>query len=133
LTGLSQPASPTTRRPGDWSRMGTGDTTGLEVPSSPLRKAKRARLCSASSSGTSSRSFLDPTSQHRDWCPWVTVTLGKETRDKGGMELNASNPAEPGWKARLTILLAHKRSKETADTDSMSLSEKSRKVFGTFR
>ncbi|XP_073919301.1 zinc finger C3HC-type protein 1 isoform X3 [Castor canadensis] len=127
-------ASPTTRSRPVTRSMGTGDSTcGLEVPSSPLRKAKRARLCSSSSSDTSSRSFFDPTSQHRDWCPWVNITLGKETRDKGGMELSASTPAEPGWKAVLTILLAHKQAKEPAETDSMSLSEKSRKVFRIFR
>ncbi|XP_012669180.1 nuclear-interacting partner of ALK [Otolemur garnettii] len=126
-------ASPTTRTRPVTRRMGTGDTTGLEVPSSPLRRAKRARLCSSSSSDTSSRSFFDPTSQHRDWCPWVNVTSGKETRENGGAEPNAKAPSEPGWKAVLTILLAHKQSNQPAETDSMSLSEKSRKVFRIFR
>ncbi|XP_025235946.1 nuclear-interacting partner of ALK isoform X3 [Theropithecus gelada] len=126
-------ASPTTRTRPVTRSMGTGDTPGMEVPSSPLRKAKRARLCSSSSSDTSSRSFFDPTSQHRDWCPWVNITLGKESRENGGTEPDASAPAEPGWKAVLTILLAHKQSSQPADTDSMSLSEKSRKVFRIFR
>uniref|UniRef100_A0A8D2AUC9 Zinc finger C3HC-type containing 1 n=1 Tax=Sciurus vulgaris TaxID=55149 RepID=A0A8D2AUC9_SCIVU len=126
-------ASPTTRSRPVTRSMGTGDSSGLEVPSSPLRKAKRARLCSSSSSDTSSRSFFDPTSQHRDWCPWVNITLGKESRENGGTELDASTPAEPGWKAVLTILLAHKQSNQPAETDSMSLSEKSRKVFRIFR
>ncbi|XP_011722177.1 zinc finger C3HC-type protein 1 isoform X2 [Macaca nemestrina] len=126
-------ASPTTRTRPVTRSMGTGDTPGLEVPSSPLRKAKRARLCSSSSSDTSSRSFFDPTSQHRDWCPWVNITLGKESRENGGTEPDASAPAEPGWKAVLTILLAHKQSSQPAETDSMSLSEKSRKVFRIFR
>uniref|UniRef100_A0A287DC10 Nuclear-interacting partner of ALK n=1 Tax=Ictidomys tridecemlineatus TaxID=43179 RepID=A0A287DC10_ICTTR len=126
-------ASPTTRTQPVTRSMGTGDSAGLEVPSSPLRKAKRARLCSSSSSDTSSRSFFDPTSQHRDWCPWVNITLGKESRENDGTELDASTPAEPGWKAVLTILLAHKQSNQPAETDSMSLSEKSRKVFRIFR
>ncbi|XP_077853454.1 zinc finger C3HC-type protein 1 isoform X4 [Macaca mulatta] len=126
-------ASPTTRTRPVTRSMGTGDTPGLEVPSSPLRKAKRARLCSSSSSDTSSRSFFDPTSQHRDWCPWVNITLGKESRENGGTEPDASAPVEPGWKAVLTILLAHKQSSQPAETDSMSLSEKSRKVFRIFR
>uniref|UniRef100_A0A2K5I4H8 NuBaID C-terminal domain-containing protein n=1 Tax=Colobus angolensis palliatus TaxID=336983 RepID=A0A2K5I4H8_COLAP len=126
-------ASPTTRTRPVTRSMGTGDTPGMEVPSSPLRKAKRARLCSSSSSDTSSRSFFDPTSQHRDWCPWVNITLGKESRENGGTEPDASAPAEPGWKAVLTILLAHKQSSQPAETDSMSLSEKSRKVFRIFR
>lgn len=43
-------ASPTTRTRPITRSMGTGDSTGLEVPSSPLRRAKRARLCSSSSS-----------------------------------------------------------------------------------
>ncbi|XP_055139972.1 zinc finger C3HC-type protein 1 isoform X2 [Symphalangus syndactylus] len=126
-------ASPTTRTRPVTRSMGTGDTPGPEVPSSPLRKAKRARLCSSSSSDTSSRSFFDPTSQHRDWCPWVNITLGKESRENGGTEPDGSAPAEPGWKAVLTILLAHKQSSQPAETDSVSLSEKSRKVFRIFR
>ncbi|XP_042780427.1 nuclear-interacting partner of ALK isoform X2 [Panthera tigris] len=126
-------ASPTTRTRPVTRSMGTGDGTGLEVPSSPLRRAKRARLCSSSSSDTSSRSFFDPTSQHRDWCPWVNVAFGQDTREDGRTETDASAAAEPGWKAVLNILLAHKQSSQPADTDSMSLSEKSRKVFRIFR
>ncbi|XP_076986971.1 zinc finger C3HC-type protein 1 isoform X3 [Tamandua tetradactyla] len=126
-------ASPTTRTRPVTRSMGTGDASGLEVPSSPLRKAKRARLCSSSSSDTSSRTFFDPTSQHRDWCPWVNIKLGKQSREKDGTELDASTPAEPGWKAVLNILLAHKQSNQPTETDSMSLSEKSRKVFRIFR
>ncbi|XP_044775937.1 nuclear-interacting partner of ALK isoform X2 [Neomonachus schauinslandi] len=126
-------ASPTTRTRPVTRSMGTGDGTGLEVPSSPLRRAKRARLCSSSSSDTSSRSFFDPASQHRDWCPWVNVPLGKETGEHGGTEVDTRGPAEPGWKAVLNILLAHKQSSQPAETDHTSLSEKSRKVFRIFR
>ncbi|XP_005365828.1 nuclear-interacting partner of ALK [Microtus ochrogaster] len=126
-------ASPTTRSRPVTRSMGTGDSAGLEVPSSPLRKAKRARLCSSGSSDTSPRSFFDPTSQHRDWCPWVNITLAKETKENGTAEVDASSPAEPGWKAVLAILLAHKHSNQPPEMDPMSLSEKSRKVFRIFR
>ncbi|KAM6202896.1 zinc finger C3HC-type protein 1 isoform 2-T2 [Rhynchocyon petersi] len=124
-------ASPTTRTRPVTRSMGTGDTSGLEVPSSPLRRAKRARLCSSSSSDASSRNFFDPISQHRDWCPWVNATVCKETREEGGVD--GSEPGEPGWKAVLNTLLAHTQSKQPAEADSMSLSEKSRKVFRIFR
>uniref|UniRef100_A0A2I2ZRN5 Zinc finger C3HC-type containing 1 n=1 Tax=Gorilla gorilla gorilla TaxID=9595 RepID=A0A2I2ZRN5_GORGO len=106
------------------------------VPESPRRMMTRsqdATFSPGSEQDTSSRSFFDPTSQHRDWCPWVNITLGKESRENGGTEPDASAPAEPGWKAVLTILLAHKQSSQPAETDSMSLSEKSRKVFRIFR
>ncbi|XP_069852859.1 zinc finger C3HC-type protein 1 [Dipodomys merriami] len=126
-------ASPTTRSRPVTRSMGTGDSTGLDVPSSPLRKAKRARLCSSSSSDTSSRSFFDPTSQHRDWCPWVNITFSNEIREQGETEVDASIPSEPGWRAVLSILLDYKQSKQPAEPDSMSLSEKSRKVFRIFR
>ncbi|XP_075414775.1 zinc finger C3HC-type protein 1 [Tenrec ecaudatus] len=126
-------ASPTPRSRPVTRSMGTGDTPGMEVPSSPLRRAKRARLCSSSSSDTASRSFFDPTSQHRDWCPWVNVTLGKETGEKEGMNGGGSAPGEPGWKAVLSTLLVHTQSRQPAEADATSLSEKSRKVFRIFR
>uniref|UniRef100_A0A8C9B273 Zinc finger C3HC-type containing 1 n=1 Tax=Prolemur simus TaxID=1328070 RepID=A0A8C9B273_PROSS len=106
------------------------------VPESPRRMMTRsqdATFAPGAEQDTSSRSFFDPTSQHRDWCPWVNITLGMETRENGGAEPDAGSPAEPGWKAVLTILLAHKQSNQPAETDSMSLSEKSRKVFRIFR
>uniref|UniRef100_A0A8C0E080 Zinc finger C3HC-type containing 1 n=1 Tax=Balaenoptera musculus TaxID=9771 RepID=A0A8C0E080_BALMU len=106
------------------------------VPESPRRMMTRSQDASfspGSEQDTSSRSFFDPTSQHRDWCPWVNITFGKETRENGGTEVDASTPAEPGWKAVLNILLAHKESNQPAEADSMSLSEKSRKVFRIFR
>lgn len=68
---------------------------------------------------TSSRSLFDPTSQHRDWCPWVKITLGKEARENGGTAVDASTLAEPGWKAVLNILLAHKQSNQPAEADSL--------------
>uniref|UniRef100_A0AAA9SN77 Zinc finger C3HC-type containing 1 n=2 Tax=Bos TaxID=9903 RepID=A0AAA9SN77_BOVIN len=106
------------------------------VPESPRRMVTRSQdtiFSPGSEQDASSRSFFDPTSQHRDWCPWVNITLGKETKENGGTEVDASTPAEPGWKAVLNILLAHKQSNQPAETNSMSLSEKSRKVFRIFR
>uniref|UniRef100_A0AC11AK17 Zinc finger C3HC-type containing 1 n=1 Tax=Ovis aries TaxID=9940 RepID=A0AC11AK17_SHEEP len=106
------------------------------VPESPRRMVTRSQdtiFSPGSEQDASSRSFFDPTSQHRDWCPWVNITLSKETRENGGTEVDASTPAEPGWKAVLNILLAHKQSNQPAETDSTSLSEKSRKVFRIFR
>ncbi|KAM6152626.1 zinc finger C3HC-type protein 1 [Erethizon dorsatum] len=123
-------ASPSPRSRPVTRSMVLGDAAGLEVPSSPLRRAKRARLCSSGSSDTS-RNFFDPTSQHRDWCPWVNSTL--EAKENGGLELDASAPAEPGWKSALTVLLARKQSSQPAEADPVSLSEKSRKVFRIFR
>ncbi|XP_044775938.1 nuclear-interacting partner of ALK isoform X3 [Neomonachus schauinslandi] len=106
------------------------------VPESPRRMMTRSQdaTCSpGSEQDTSSRSFFDPASQHRDWCPWVNVPLGKETGEHGGTEVDTRGPAEPGWKAVLNILLAHKQSSQPAETDHTSLSEKSRKVFRIFR
>ncbi|XP_004642808.1 nuclear-interacting partner of ALK [Octodon degus] len=125
-------ASPTPRTRPVTRSMGAGDTAGLEVPSSPLRRAKRARLCSSGSSDIS-RSFFDPISQHRDWCPWVNSALGRGAKENGGPEQDASAPVEPGWKGVLTVLLARKQSSQPAEANPMSLSEKSRKVFRIFR
>uniref|UniRef100_A0A671FBL3 Zinc finger C3HC-type containing 1 n=1 Tax=Rhinolophus ferrumequinum TaxID=59479 RepID=A0A671FBL3_RHIFE len=108
----------------------------LLVPESPRRMMTRsqdATFSPGSEQDTSSRSFFDPTSQHRDWCPWVNITVGKETRENGGTEVDAGTPADPGWKVLLNVLLAHKQSNQPAATDSTSLSEKSRKVFRIFR
>ncbi|NXQ25630.1 NIPA protein, partial [Alaudala cheleensis] len=112
--------------------MGQGDT--MEVPSSPVRRAKRARLCSSSSSDTSSRSFFHPSSQHRDWCPWVSTTEGEEP-----LEDPASHPekepgkAQPGWELVLKRLLGIPKCDTVPETEPVSLSEKSCKVFRIFR
>uniref|UniRef100_A0A8C8T0Z5 Zinc finger, C3HC type 1 n=1 Tax=Peromyscus maniculatus bairdii TaxID=230844 RepID=A0A8C8T0Z5_PERMB len=106
------------------------------VPESPRRMMTRsqdAAVSPGSEQDTSPRSFFDPTSQHRDWCPWVNLTLAKEPREPETTEEETSTPAEPGWKAVLATLLAHKHSNQPAEMDSMSLSEKSRKVFRIFR
>uniref|UniRef100_A0A4W2H4K0 Nuclear-interacting partner of ALK-like n=1 Tax=Bos indicus x Bos taurus TaxID=30522 RepID=A0A4W2H4K0_BOBOX len=96
------------------------------VPESPRRMVTRSQdtiFSPGSEQDASSRSFFDPTSQHRDWCPWVNITLGKETKENGGTEVDASTPAEPGWKAVLNILLAHKQSNQPAETNSMKATQ----------
>ncbi|XP_062839425.1 zinc finger C3HC-type protein 1 isoform X1 [Anolis carolinensis] len=115
--------------------MGQGDISGLgaEVPSSPLRKAKRARLCSSSSTDSCARSVFDPASQHRDWCPWVNAV-----KERPALEAEAGNQVEEGkaalgWQAVLKALLATKQSEGPADAESENLSAKSRKVFRIFR
>ncbi|NXP64125.1 NIPA protein, partial [Chloropsis cyanopogon] len=116
--------------------MGQGDT--MEVPSSPVRRAKRARLCSSSSSDTSLRSFFHPGSQHRDWCPWVSPGEGQEplgdassqTEKEPGKE---PGKAEPGWEVVLKKLLGIQKCDTAPETEPVSLSEKSCKVFRIFR
>nr|XP_033815479.1 nuclear-interacting partner of ALK [Geotrypetes seraphini] len=115
--------------------MGQGDSTlGSEVSSSPHKRPKRARLCSSSSSdNTSPRVCFDPLAQHRDWCPWVNVT--KEVMSRSQIKddkSSADQVAEPGWRAVLKVFLAMSKS-NSSDTASVSVPEKSRKVFQIFR
>ncbi|NWX12279.1 NIPA protein, partial [Aegotheles bennettii] len=121
--------SPTLRSRPVTRSMGQGEN--VEVPSSPLRRAKRARLCSSSSSDTSLRSFFDPTSQHRDWCPWVNAVEGGEALE----DTTEKEPvkAEPGWRVVLDILLTTRKSDRVPETEPVSLSVKSCKVFRIFR
>ncbi|XP_074840297.1 zinc finger C3HC-type protein 1 [Carettochelys insculpta] len=121
-------ASPSTRSRPVTRSMGQGDS--MEVPSSPHRRAKRARLCSSSSSDTSTRSFFDPSSQHRDWCPWVNAVKEEDAGDQSEL---TSVKAEPGWRVVLNVLLATRKSSRAADTEPVSLSVKSCKVFRIFR
>ncbi|NWR79431.1 NIPA protein, partial [Centropus unirufus] len=97
-------ASPTLRSRPVTRSMGQGEN--MEVPSSPLRRAKRARLCSSSSSDTSLRSFFDPSSQHRDWCPWVNAVEGGEALEDTTAQMEKEPvKAEPGWQVVLNTLL----------------------------
>ncbi|XP_030072839.1 zinc finger C3HC-type protein 1 [Microcaecilia unicolor] len=108
---------------------------GSEMSSSPHKRPKRARLCSSSSSdNSSSRVFFDPLAQHRDWCPWVSMTQDVPSRslDKG-VESSTDQVAEPGWRAVLKIFLAMNKPNNSSDTASVSVPEKSRKVFQIFR
>ncbi|KAM6090218.1 zinc finger C3HC-type protein 1 [Theristicus caerulescens] len=130
--GELEVASPTLRSRPITRSMGQGDN--VEVPSSPLRKAKRARLCSSSSSDTSLRSFFDPSSQHRDWCPWVnTVEGGEALEDTATQTEKEPAKAEPGWRVVLNTLLATRKCDRVPETEPVSLSVKSCKVFRIFR
>ncbi|NXC00472.1 NIPA protein, partial [Orthonyx spaldingii] len=112
--------------------MGQGDN--VEVPSSPVRRAKRARLCSSSSSDTSLRSFFHPSSQHRDWCPWVSTGEGQESPgDAASHTEKEPGKAEPGWEVVLNRLLGTRKCDAVPETEPVSLSEKSCKVFRIFR
>ncbi|NXD44005.1 NIPA protein, partial [Copsychus sechellarum] len=96
--------------------MGQGDT--VEVPSSPVRRAKRARLCSSSSSDTSSRSFFHPSSQHRDWCPWVSTGEGEESlEDSASQTEKEPGRAEPGWEVVLKRLLGIQKCDTVPETE----------------
>ncbi|KFW00519.1 Nuclear-interacting partner of ALK, partial [Fulmarus glacialis] len=130
--GELEVASPTLRSRPVTRSMGQGDN--VEVPSSPLRKAKRARLCSSSSSDTSLRSFFDPSSQHRDWCPWVNAVEGGEAlEDTVTRTEKEPAKAEPGWRVVLNTLLATRKCDRVPETEPVSLSVKSCKVFRIFR
>ncbi|NWR58633.1 NIPA protein, partial [Bucorvus abyssinicus] len=125
-------ASPTLRNRPITRSMGSGDS--VEVPSSPLRRAKRARLCSSSSSDASLRTFFDPSSQHRDWCPWVSVVAGEEAlEDIATQTEKEPAKAEPGWQVVLNTLLATRKGDRVPETEPVSLSVKSCKVFRIFR
>ncbi|NXD87614.1 NIPA protein, partial [Halcyon senegalensis] len=125
--------SPTLRNRPVTRSMGQGEN--VEVPSSPLRRAKRARLCSSSSSDTSLRSFFDPSSQHRDWCPWVNAVEGGEALEDTVPQTVEKEPlkAEPGWQVVLNTLLATRKCDRVPETEPVSLSVKSCKVFRIFR
>ncbi|NWV84061.1 NIPA protein, partial [Dasyornis broadbenti] len=112
--------------------MGQGDN--MEVPSSPVRRPKRARLCSSSSSDTSLRSFFHPSSQHRDWCPWVSTGEGGESLEDAASQTDKEpGKAEPGWEVVLKRLLGIRKCDTVPETEPVSLSEKSCKVFRIFR
>ncbi|NWX39455.1 NIPA protein, partial [Steatornis caripensis] len=130
--GELEVTSPTLRSRPVTRSMGQGDN--VEVPSSPFRRAKRARLCSSSSSDTSLRSFFDPSSQHRDWCPWVNAVEGGEALDDTTAQTEKEPAkAEPGWQVVLNTLLATRKCDRVPETESVSLSVKSCKVFRIFR
>ncbi|XP_044285117.1 nuclear-interacting partner of ALK isoform X2 [Varanus komodoensis] len=123
-------ASPATRTRPVTRSMGQSDAcgSGAEAPSCPHRRAKRARLCSSGSSDSSARSFFDPISQHRDWCPWVNTV--KEMVAGGD---RSEEMADLGWQVVLKALQASRPSDRPAEVESENLSVKSRKVFRIFR
>ncbi|XP_042326244.1 nuclear-interacting partner of ALK isoform X2 [Sceloporus undulatus] len=115
----TEAASPTTRSRPVTRSMGQGDVCGLgaEVPSSPLRKAKRARLFSSSSTDSCARSFFDPVSQHRDWCPWVNLVKERPSFEATG-DHTEEGKDNLGWQMVLKALLSTKQLERAADTDS---------------
>ncbi|NXG76191.1 NIPA protein, partial [Baryphthengus martii] len=131
--GESEAASPAPRNRPVTRSMGQGES--VEVPSSPLRRAKRTRLCSSSSSDSSLKSFFDPSSQHRDWCPWVNAVEGGEALEDPVSQAAEKEPAkaEPGWRVVLNTLLAARKCDRVPETEPVSLSVKSCKVFRIFR
>ncbi|XP_054844535.1 zinc finger C3HC-type protein 1 [Eublepharis macularius] len=129
-------ASPTTRSRPVTRSMGQGEACGLgaEVPSSPHRRAKRARLCSSGSSDSCTRSFFSPVSQHRDWCPWVNAVKETDASENNrGQVDGVLRKADLGWQVVLKVLLASKQTDGLAEMESESLSVKSCKVFRIFR
>ncbi|XP_029821477.1 nuclear-interacting partner of ALK [Manacus vitellinus] len=129
--GELEVSSPSLRSRPVTRSMGQGDT--MEVPSSPIRRAKRARLCSSGGSDASTRSFFHPSSQHRDWCPWVSAREGQDSLEDAASHGEKAGKAEPGWKMVLDTLLGTRRGEAVPDTEPVSLSEKSCKVFRIFR
>ncbi|XP_032064148.1 nuclear-interacting partner of ALK isoform X1 [Aythya fuligula] len=130
--GELEAASPAPRSRPVTRSMGQGEN--VDVPSSPIRRAKRARLCSSSSSDVSSRSFFDPSSQHRDWCPWVNAVEGAEAPQDSAARAPEEPPkAEPGWRVILNLLLTLRKCDRAPETEPVSLSVKSSKVFRIFR
>ncbi|NXD70588.1 NIPA protein, partial [Eolophus roseicapillus] len=83
---------------------------------------------------TSLRSFFDPSSQHRDWCPWVNAVDGREVLEDATTQMEKEPvKAEPGWRVVLNMLLATRKCDRVPETEPVSLSEKSSKVFRIFR
>uniref|UniRef100_A0A8C4W011 Zinc finger C3HC-type containing 1 n=1 Tax=Gopherus evgoodei TaxID=1825980 RepID=A0A8C4W011_9SAUR len=112
------------------------DRTPL-VPTSPHRMITRSQDTTfppGSEQDTSTRSFFDPSSQHRDWCPWVNPVQEKAaSEDTGDQSELTSVKVEPGWRVVLNVLLAARKSNRAADAELVSLSVKSCKVFRIFR
>lgn len=66
-------------------------------------------ICS-STQDTSLRSFFDPSSQHRDWCPWVNAVEGGEALEDTATQMEKEPAkAEPGWRVVLNMLLATRK------------------------
>ncbi|XP_044135923.1 nuclear-interacting partner of ALK [Bufo gargarizans] len=130
------PESDTVRSRPVTRSMGHGDGQGAtsEMYSSPHRRAKRPRLCSTSSTDSSPKGCFEPLSQHKSWCPWLTVVKGG---DKGKSEAkengNSDQIALAGWKEVLRVLLGEEKSRTRLGADSSSVPEKSHKVFRIFR
>ncbi|KAH0617203.1 hypothetical protein JD844_029029 [Phrynosoma platyrhinos] len=110
----TEAASPTTRSRPVTRSMGQGDVSGLGADDS----------CT--------RSFFDPVSQHRDWCPWVNVVRERPALEATGDHIEEGKDGL-GWQVVLKALLATKQLEKAAYMDFENLSAKSRKVFRIFR
>ncbi|OWK50965.1 NIPA-like protein [Lonchura striata] len=103
------------------------------VPTSPRRMLTRSQDPGAEQD-TSLRSFFHPSSQHRDWCPWVSTGEGQESlEDAASQTEKEPGKAEPGWEVVLKKLLGIQKCDTAPETEPVSLSEKSCKVFRIFR
>ncbi|XP_043377164.1 nuclear-interacting partner of ALK isoform X2 [Chelonia mydas] len=107
------------------------------VPTSPRRMITRSQDTTfppGSEQDTPTRSFFDPSSQHRDWCPWVNPVQEKAISGDISDQLELTSvKTEPGWQVVLNVLLAARKSNRAADAELVSLSVKSCKVFRIFR
>ncbi|XP_030335616.1 nuclear-interacting partner of ALK isoform X2 [Strigops habroptila] len=106
------------------------------LPPSPRRMLTRSQdmLPPGSEQDTSLRSFFDPSSQHRDWCPWVNAVDGGDILEDTTTHMEKEPvKAEPGWRVVLNMLLATRKCDRVPETEPVSLSEKSSKVFRIFR
>jgi len=64
------------------------------------------------------RSFFDPSSQHRDWCPWVNPVEGGEAlEDTTTQTEKEPAKAEPGWQVVLNTLLATRKCDRVPETE----------------
>ncbi|XP_078091925.1 zinc finger C3HC-type protein 1 isoform X2 [Mustelus asterias] len=117
-------------------------STPTPPATSPHRMITRSQDAAQSQSTEqdSTRGYFNPVSQHRDWCPWIRRKLqrGDEPLNSESGE-QTSAPATPemtelGWKEALGVLLSLNSSQTPNEgSDSVSLSEKSSKVFRIFR
>lgn len=75
-------------------------------------------VTSSPTQDTSLRSFFDPSSQHRDWCPWVNAVEGGETlEDTTTQSEKEPVKAEPGWRVVLNTLLATRKCDRVPETE----------------
>ncbi|KAG7496580.1 nuclear-interacting partner of ALK [Solea senegalensis] len=114
------------KRPATRSR-GQGDN--LQHPSK--------RLCFSSIGGPDEllpKNTFDPLTQHRDWCPWISV--GQENVDEGVIPFvdGGSELHQQGWKAALDLLMPMKKNSGTpGGSPAQDAREKSKRVFAIFR
>ncbi|XP_020508111.2 nuclear-interacting partner of ALK [Labrus bergylta] len=125
---------PRAKRPAARSK-GQGDNSGAEGASSLQNPPKR--LCFSSVAATDwllQKNAFDPLSQHRDWCPWVSV--GKENVDPGSAPFldGGAGLHQQGWKAALNLLVPMKRNSNiSGGSPAGGPRDRSKRVFAIFR